>query len=832
MNTKIIDDSGATMGRRIATVGHGAMPSTAWSKWTGFQRAGLRGFAFLLLAALAVTTAAADETVLHSFNPYAQGANPQANLYLGLDGKFYGTTYGGGSAGAGVVFKVDQRGHQSVLYSFTGGTDGANPYANVIQDWAGNLYGTTSFGGADGAGVVFKVDTRGRETVLHTFTGGADGGYSFAGLIEDFEGNLYGTTEGGGGASGAGVVFKIDPRGHYTVLYTFTGGADGASPNGIIQDAAGNLYGTTYGGGADGVGVVFKLDRRGNETVLYSFTGNADGGYPTWGVIQDWFGNLYGTASSGGAAGSGVVFKLDRRGNETVLYSFTGGADGGYPYAGVTEDWAGNLYGTTSFGGADGAGVTFKLDPRGNETVLHSFTYGADGGYPFAGLIIDFFGNLYGDASSAGTAGAGVLFKIDPAGHQTVMYSFPGSDGSNPLSGVIQDAAGNLYGTTTGGGPVNAGVVYKLDATGHETLLHSFTGGADGGSPQSRLIQDSAGYFYGTTQSGGAAGQGTVYKLDGSGDETVLYSFTGGADGAAPSAGLIQDSAGNFYGTTSNGGSAGVGVVFKLDPMGHETVLHNFTGPDGSHPYAGVTFDSAGNLYGTTPDGGTRGGVVYKLDPAGNYTVLQYFDYGPDGGYPLGGVTLDSAGNLYATTWSGGPPSGDYPGVVYKVDSSGNFSVVYTFTGFSDGGGSRSNVVLDSSGNLYGTTQYGGIGGCPYFGCGVVFEVNPSGQQTVLYSFSGGADGSEPGTGLIRDASGNFYGTTSYGGVAGSGVVYKLTPGGDSPDSKTTCPEILQSEGSQVRPSFARRAAEKRETPGASGCLSRVPGVFNPACGQ
>ncbi len=527
--------------------------------------------------------------------------------------------------------------------------------------------------------------------------------------------------------------------------------------------------------------MVFKLDRRGNETVLYTFTGNADGGYPEWGVIQDWFGNLYGTASSGGAASAGVVFKLDRRGNETVLYSFTGGADGGYPYAGVIEDWAGNLYGTTPFGGADGAGVTFKLDPRGNETVLHSFTYGADGGYPFAGLIIDFFGNLYGDASSAGTAGAGVLFKIDPSGNQTVMYSFPGSDGSNPLPGVIQDSAGNLYGTTTGGGPANAGVVYKLDATGHEALLHSFTGGADGGTPQSRLIQDSAGYFYGTTQSGGAAGQGTVYKLDGSGHETVLYSFTGGADGAAPSAGLIQDSAGNFYGTTSNGGSAGVGVVFKLDPMGHETVLHNFTGPDGSHPLAGVTLDSAGNLYGTAPDGGTRGGVVYKLDPAGNYTVLQYFDYGPDGGYPWGGVTLDSAGNLYATTWSGGPPSGDYPGVVYKVDSSGNFSVVYTFTGFSDGGGSRSNVVLDSSGNLYGTTQYGGIGGCPYFGCGVVFEVNPSGQQTVLYSFSGGADGSEPGTGLIRDASGNFYGTTSYGGVAGSGVVYKLTPGGGSP---------------------------------------------------
>jgi uncharacterized repeat protein (TIGR03803 family) len=793
---------------------------------------GLLGFAFVLLATLAVASATADETVLHNFNPYANGANPQANLYLGLDGKFYGTTSNGGASGAGVVFKTDQRGHETVLYSFAGGTDGANPYANVIQDRAGNLYGTTSLGGADGAGVVFKVDTRGRETVLHTFTGGADGGYSYAGLIEDRAGNLYGTASGGG-AAGAGVVFKLDSRGHYTVLYTFTGGADGGySYAGLIQDPQGNLYGTTSGGGADGSGVVFKLDRRGNETVLYSFTGNADGGYPYASVIQDWVGNLYGTTSGGGAAGAGVVFKLDRRGQETVLYSFTGGADGGYPYAGVIEDWAGNLYGTTSGGGSAGAGVTFKVDQRGNETVLHSFTNGADGGYPLlAGLIMDFAGNLYGDTPYGGTIGAGVLFKIDPAGHQTVMYSFPVTDGIDPLSGVIQDSTGNLYGTTTGGGPANAGVVYKLDATGRETLLYSFTGGTDGANPQAGLIQDSAGYFYGTTESGGAAGAGVVFKLDGMGHETVLYSFTGGTDGAYPLAGLIQDSAGNFYGTTVGGGSGGKGVVFKLDPMGHEAVLHNFTGPDGAGPYSGVTFDSAGNLYGTTVGGGTRGGVVYKLDPAGNYTVLHDFTYGPDGGFPWGGVTLDSAGNLYGTTWSGGPPSGDYPGVVYKVDSAGNFSVLYTFTGFTDGGGSRSNVVFDSAGNLYGTTQYGGQGPCFYFGCGVVFELNPTGHQTVLYSFSGGADGSEPGTGLIRDATGNFYGTTSYGGVAGSGVVYKLTPGGDSPEVKQPVQRSFSPRDLRFGHPLPGEPPRTKETTGASGCLSRVPGVFDRACG-
>ncbi len=728
-----------------------------------------------------IAPATASETVLHSFNPYARGAYPQASVCQGPGGNFYGTTSNGGSTGAGVVFKLDARGRQTVLYSFTGGADGAYPYAGVICESEGNIYGTTAGGGSAGAGVVFRVDGAGHETVLYSFTGGTDGGYPGAGLIEDWAGNFYGTT-GGGGASGAGAVFKLDRRGNETVLYSFTGGVDGGYPEaGLIQDLAGNLYGTTSSGGASGAGVVFKLDRRGNETVLYSFTGGADGGYSYAGLIQDLFGNLYGTGSGGGASGAGVVFKLDRRGNETVLYSFTGGADGGYPYAGVVQDFFGNLYGTTCCGGASFAGVVFKLDRRGNETVLHSFTGGADGGYSYAGLIQDLFGNLYGTASGGGAAGAGVVFKVDTRAHESVLYSFPGSDGSNPVAGVIEDAAGNFYGTTIGGGPANSGVVYKVDATGHESVLYSFTGGSDGGRPSAALIQDAAGNFYGTTQGGGAFGAGVVYKLDATGHESVLYSFTGGADGANPAAALIQDAAGNFYGTTQGGG-VHAGVVYKLDTTGHETVLYNFTGgADGGTPVAGVTLDAAGNLYGTTCCGGSRLGVVYKLDPAGNYTVLHSFTCGNDGCYPLSNVTLDAAGNLYGATWSGGSPQGDDPGVVYKVDSAGNFSVLYPFTGFADGGGSRSTLVFDASGNLYGTTQYGGQGPCPYFGCGVVFELDPTGNQTVLYRFTGGSDGSEPQAGVTRDASGNLYGTTAYGGTTGAGVVYKLTPGAGSP---------------------------------------------------
>ena len=810
-------------------VGHGPMPQTDLSKRSMVQRSGELALAFLLLLAVAVLPATAAETVLHSFSPYLNGAYPEANVCIAPDGALYGTTSGGGSSNAGVVWRVDGAGHQTILYAFTGGADGGDPWGTLLCDAFGTVYGTTSGGGSDGAGTVFKVDRRGHETVLYSFTGGADGGYPYYGLVQDAAGNFYGTALFGG-AYGAGVVFKLDTRGHETVLYTFTGGADGGYPNNIIRDLIGNIYGTTNGGGTAGVGVVFKLDRHGNETVLYSFTGGSDGGYPYAGVVEDWAGNLYGTAVIGGADGAGDVFKLDPSGNFTVLYGFTGGADGAYPYAGVTLDLFGNLYGTTYLGGADGAGVVFKLDRHDHESVLYNFTGGSDGAYPNAGVVLDFFGNLYGNTSGGGSSGLGALFKLDHANHETALYGFPATDGSNPQAGVVQDAAGNLYGAASGGGLHGAGTVYKIDAASNYSTLYTFTGGTDGGNPFGGVILGSDGNLYGVAGGAGAYNAGLLFKMDLTGHETVLYSFTGGADGAYPN-GVVRDAAGNLFGTTADGGSAGVGVVFKVDPTGNETVLHTFIGPEGRYPYAGVTLDSAGNLYGSTFSGGSLGhGVVYKIDTGGNYTVLHNFTGGPDGGNPWADLILDAAGNLYGNTWSGGPPSGDYPGVVFKIDTADNFSVLYTFTGFSDGGGPRSNMVFDSAGNLYATTQYGGIGGCPFFGCGVLFELNPGGQQTVLHSFSGGSDGGEPGTGLLRDAAGNLYGTTQYGGAVGAGVVYKVTPGLDSPAQLQPVHQSLD------RWSFGPRRlfpGDRPTTMGGSdlrGCPARLRGIVDSAC--
>ncbi len=359
----------------------------------------------------------------------------------------------------------------TVLNSFRGVIHGAYPLAGLIEGSAGNLYGTTEYGGETGDGVVFRVDTAGTETVLHSFTGQPDGAIPFAGLIRDSAGNLYGTTERGG--IGYGVVFKLDTSGTETVLYSFTGGADGGSPaSGVIRDSAGNLYGTTTVGGIGchfGCGVVFKLDTAGTETVLHTFRGG-DGANPATALIRDSAGDLYGTTPNGGSSNAGVVFKVNKTG-ETVLHSFRGGADGASPLAGLIQDSAGNLYGTTAYGGLRGCpprnacGVVFKLDTTGTYTVLYSFTGKADGANPFAGLIQDSAGNLYGTTNGGGTSRLGVVFKLDTTGTETVLYSFTGvADGFNPFAGVIRDSAGNLYGITPFGGIASCecGVVFKL----------------------------------------------------------------------------------------------------------------------------------------------------------------------------------------------------------------------------------------------------------------------------------------------------------------------------------------------------------------------------------
>lgn len=382
-----------------------------------------------------------------------------------------------------------------VLYSFKGQRDGANPSAGPIADAAGNLYGTTFAGGElrctngiyTGCGVVYKVDRFGRESVLHRFTGApADGRNPQAALMQDAAGNLYGTTSSGGAHLYYGTVFEVDTSSHERVLYSFTGLADGGVPSAaLVMDASGNLYGTTNQGGS--------------------------------GPCKD---------ENGLWIGCGVVFRVDQHGNETVLHSFTGKNDGAHPFGGGgLLDGAGNFYGTTSSGGKFGAGVGFKLDQHQHLTVLHAFgASGRDGTAPF-GLFLHnngraFFGTtLYGGSN---LSYGGTLFAVTDQGGERVLYSFAGrGDGLSPDS-LVADDTGDLFGTTVGNANIScrvcAGTVFKLDSQGKFRLLHAFIGGTDGAYPQGALARDSAGALYGATIFAGSAGClgmgcGTVFKV-------------------------------------------------------------------------------------------------------------------------------------------------------------------------------------------------------------------------------------------------------------------------------------------------------------------------------
>jgi uncharacterized repeat protein (TIGR03803 family) len=363
-----------------------------------------------------------------------------------------------------------------------------------------------------------------------------------------------------------------------------------------------------------------------------------------------------------------------------------------------------------------------------------------------------------------------------------VVHNFTGGgDGGNPVNGLMMSSKGTLYGTASSGGTSGLGVVFKLSGKGSETVLHNFTGGTDGATPNGGVIEDASGALFGTTTAGGASGSGTVFRVKGK-KETVLYSFAGGTDGADPQAGLVMDAAGNLYGTTSAGGSAGNGTVFELvapkkkDGPWTETVLYSFgTGTDGATPIGGVIFDAAGNLYGTTSGGGTSGyGAIFQLKPGSGWTesILYSFQNTTDGAYPYAGLVSDAAGNLYGAATDGGANGG---GTVFELTPSGgnwNFSVLTSQPGWGISGTFR-DLMFDSSGNIYGTTHCDGS-----YDAGTIYELVPSGGSwtyNLLYTFTGNSDGLYSISNLVLK-SGRLYGTTIDGGANGAGEIYELTP--------------------------------------------------------
>lgn len=684
------------------------------------------------------------------------GEFPAAGLLHASDGSFYGTTQLGGTRGLGTIFKLDTTGTLTIVHSFTR-DDGAYPAGELVQGSDGSIYGATYEPGASDAGTIFKLDAAGALTTLRQFTRADGGGAVGARLVVTSDGTLYGTTVGNGLNRSYGTVFKLAPNGTLTTLHSFTD-SDGRSPRaGLIQASDGNLYGTTASGG---LGTVFKVDPAGAVTTLSRF-GSTNGGAPVTGVFEGNDGRFYGATQSGGASGQGIVFRLDADGTVTPLASLPAVA------AGLIQGRDGSFYGTTRTGGANGFGSVFKLDAAGTLTTLHDFT-DVDGANPFAGVIEGPDGSFYGTTANGPTRKAfGTIFKLDVNGSLATLHVFKGSSGGRQIeSGVTQGRDGSFYGTTIYGGADDIGTVFKLDPTGTLTTLYSVTRTGPA-FPGAGVIEASDGNLYGTAVGSGADDYGMVFKLDPAGTLTVVHRFTS-TDGAYPRAGLIQASNGSFYGTTESGGAYGQGTVFRLDQDGTLTTLVSF-GPDadGRSPTAGVIQAADGNFYGTTVTGGAHGyGTVFKLDWAGTLTTLHSFTLA-EGAFPGAGVVQGRDGNFYGTTRNGGA---SFPATIFRMDPDGTLTTLYGFTG--TGGFSIPGPVEGSDGSFYGTTRIGGANNI-----GTLFRLDPDGTLTTLHSFAW-QDGVQPGTAarLILASDGSLYGTTESGGPYGGGVIFRYTP--------------------------------------------------------
>ncbi len=588
------------------------------------------------------------------------GAVPLAGLVQGSNGNFYGTTRSGGPSGFGTVFKMTPAGVLTTLVRFTGiggANKGAYPYAGLLHGSDGSFYGTTEQGGAQGGagdeagyGTVFKVTPAGVLTTLVEFTGigGANNGSRpIAGLVHGMggDGNFYGTASKGG-ANNFGTVFKVTPHGALTTLVEFSNNGTsnkGRRPGGLVQGADGHFYGTTSQGGTFGqnpgnleygYGTVFKMTSVGTLTTLVEFRGDATsnkGRDPEAALVQGDDGNFYGTTYIGGVNDTGTVFKMTPAGLLTTLVEFASiGASnqGRSPSAGLVQGSDRNFYGTTEYGGPNGLGTIFKMTTDGTPSgttlqTLVSFTGNEasdKGAYPRAGLIQANDGNFYGTTYAGGAngpIGSGTVFKMTPAGVLTTLVDFTVNGVSNkgvyPFQGV-QDTDGSFYGTTVNGGTNGVGTIFKMTPAGLLTTLVEFTGigGANNGSfPRQCLVKGSDGNFYGTTTHGGVNNHGTVFKMTPAGVLTTLVEFTfnGGTNkGSRPYARLVQDSGGNFYGTTERGGANSIGTVFKITTNGTAegtmlTTLVEFTGivgeRKGAYPHAALVRDSDGAFYGT-----------------------------------------------------------------------------------------------------------------------------------------------------------------------------------------------------------------------------------------
>jgi uncharacterized repeat protein (TIGR03803 family) len=742
------------------------------------------------------------------------------------------------------------------LYSFTNDPIGCVPIGGLIQGGDGSFYGTASFGSTQGVGTVFQMDANGVVKRLDAFQNGnypPYGSLPCAPLVQGTNGLLYGTAAFGG-STGDGTVFGMNTNGAGLTAWSLNSASSGSQPfAGLVQGWDGNFYGTAYAGGAYGNGTVFKLAAGGSLTAIHSFN-NEDGAYPSSSLLQVSDGSFYGTTGGGGTNGGwGTVFKTTPGGMLTSLFSFAN-TNGAWPInGGLAQDVNGALYGTTFEGGAHDAGTVFKLAADGSFTSLYSFMGGIDGSNCAGQLLLASDGNLYGATENGGAYGVGTVFRITPGGTLATLVQFDGYQGANPECTLVQGADGRLYGTTQYGGANGLGAIFRvsidspLQITQQPQPRQAFAGDAvtfsvatsgslpvsyqwlksggnlsDGGNlsgSSSRALTlsdisaaDVALYSvvvsnaYGAVTSAGAMLEVTSsppYLISGPAAQTVLagwtVAFSVRAAGDALSFqwqenGTNLVDGGKVSGSTTPtltlvsvaAGSTGTysvlisntldvvsspGALLTVLPVNAPGTTLSFPGRLGggtapSNPYGGLIQGTDGNLYGTTLNGGAGlYGTAFKLYPGGEVLSLHAFTNGVDGATPFAGLTQAGDGNFYGASVLGIGPS---LGALFRITPGRVFTVLHSFGGGDEGGTPVAALAQGSDGNLYGTASSGGSNAA-----GVIFSLGTNGLFTPLWSFDS-TNGSCPAARLAQGRDGRIYGTTTAGGAHGFGTVFSL----------------------------------------------------------
>jgi uncharacterized repeat protein (TIGR03803 family) len=676
-------------------------------------------------------------TTVASFNPWVLGAFPAGRLVEDSAGNLYGTTLQAGPYGGGTVYEWNKATNEVSVIAAFNDTNGDSPSGGVVFDSNGNLYGTTYGGGANGDGTVFEI-VAGSNTIttLASFNG-IDGSHPVGNVVLDAAGDLFTATSLGGSPSGnqdGTVVEIVKGSGAITVLGVFNGPNGNQSFGNLARDGEGNIFGTTVGGGPGNAGVVFEIPN-GKNTVQTFATFNSVGLSGPVGVIVDATGNLFGTTGGGGTVQQGTLYEIAAGTNSiTVLASFNSPFGYASPSDTPVMDSAGDFFGAVT-GSGNEYGYLYEL-PKESSTItyLGAFTP-ANGGYP-EGLIIDSSGNLYGTSGSGGTSGylqygSGTIFEISHGANSvTYLSSFATNGAYGAYSGVIADSSGNLYGLSEFGGANGTGAVYEVPAGTNSVITLA------------SVPPESPGFW---------------------------------SPGPWSPAGLAMDSGGNLYGTTQAGGIDGDGTVFELLKGSNTlTTLATFNGANGNEPFGTVVSDGSGDIFGTAYYGGTNGvsgyGTVWEIFKGSN-TIADLATFNNTIGelHPEGDIAIDSSGDLYGTTEFGGV---NQDGAIYElINGSNAITTLASFNG-SNGETPVGGVVIDGDGNLYGTTSAGGT-----YNDGTAFQlINGANTITSLACFNG-ANGAVPYGTVIVDAAGNVFGTTSSGGDNNYGTVFEIENG-------------------------------------------------------